>query len=302
MLVNAHPIYGLAHNVTRVTVNLSYVAGYSPQPGEHKAAAVASLHLLDMQTRKDLSGPLVTFPPLSAYSYDNFTGYSPPLLASVANLSFPNAKPFLIALRIVNHDRNVQIPLHSLALTLEWGATATPGVVPAPVSKWLSPPADAAVVRRGPLLFALHPKEEFKMVKDYYEDVPTRPHAVDWEISTREPWAYALSLAADGERGVAAAASSAPTLSFDATPSSGWSVLRPFSTEEYPFSVRATAHKLPEEAWGYWAGSKITAQPPPSPVNASGRSSATPTTLRLVPFGGTNIRISVFPWASAAYM
>ena len=123
------------------------------------------------------------------------------------------------------------------------------------------------------------------MVNDYYQDAPTRQHAVDWEISTREPWAYALSLSDGG----------APTLAFDATPSPGWSALRPFSTDEYPFSIRAAAHNLPETTWGYWAGSKITAQPPPSPVNAS-RSAAGVTTIRLVPFGGTNIRISVFPW------
>ena len=96
------------------------------------------------------------------------------------------------------------------------------------------------------------------MVKDYHQDAPTwhrRQHAMDWEISTREPWAYALALSEGGGGG------GAPTLTFDATPSPGWSVLRPFSTDEYPFSIRAAARKLPETTWGYWAGSKITAQP-----------------------------------------
>lgn len=231
-----------------------------------------------------------------------------------------------VALRIDNRDRNVQIPLRSLTLSLQWSAAPTPGVTPTPISKWFTPPADAAVVRRGPLLYALHPKEEFKQVKDYYHTLPVRRNAVDWEISTKEPWAYSLAIAggamageagaagvasADGmveggagvERGraeggraadgLAPAAVAARTLmTFDATPSKGWSILRPFDSEEYPFSILATARQLPEESWGYWAGSKITAQPPPSPVNATGPS----VKIRLVPFGGTNIRISVMPW------
>ena len=37
------------------------------------------------------------------------------------------------------------------------------------------------------------------------------------------------------------------------------------------------------------------ARPPPYSVNAS-KNAADVTSIHLVPFGGTNIRISVFPW------
>ena len=46
-------------------------------------------------------------------------------------------------------------------------------------------------------------------------------------------------------------------------------------------------------AWGHWRGSKITAPPPVSPVAEADCGPATK--LRLVPFGNTNLRISVFP-------
>lgn len=291
-LVNAHPIYGKAHNVTSLGVALSYIAGFSPpsdgNASAQKAAAVASVHLLDAVSRVDIAGAIVTLPPLSKYSYDHFIGYSPPIRARIANLSLPNGRPLLVALKIENRERNAQIPLASISLDLEWSPTATPSVTPSPVSKWLSPPANSAVIRRGPLLFALHPKEEFRMIRDYYQMLPMRPHAVDWQISTREPWAYALSLADDP------APDTAPLLSFDPAPSKGWSPTRPFNTEEFPFSIRVAARQLPEELWGYWAGSKITAQPPPSPLDNASRLPRA--VLRLVPFGGTNIRISVFPW------
>ena len=75
----------------------------------------------------------------------------------------------------------------------------------------------------------------------------------------------------------------------------------PFSTTQYPFYVEVKARRLP--AWGYWENSKITAAVPPSPVDCSGGDGASPSspcgateTLKLVPFGGTNIRMAVLPW------
>lgn len=146
--------------------------------------------------------------------------------------------------------------------------------------------------------------------------------AVDWEIGTSDPWNYAIDTA------------TAPI--FKASPSAGWTPDFPFSTDEYPFYITVQARRLPLSQWGYWENSKITANLPPSPLNsvasvgpvaeedrlptvaaecalatklasirqAAGDSSAhaevvgcnEDVQLRLVPYGGTNIRISVFPW------
>ena len=115
-----------------------------------------------------------------------------------------------------------------------------------------------------------------------------RPQAVDYEIATDERWAYALDLGTDLDATAA--------LTFDPMPSPGWSAALPFDTENYPFSVRARARALPDTTWGYYGASNITAQPPPSPLDCARAACGKSESVRLVPFGGTNIRIAVMPW------
>ena len=147
-----------------------------------------------------------------------------------------------------------------------------------------------------------------------------RPKAADFEIGTNDTWNYALVIPSGsgnttgsggggggGGGGVGLPVAHAPT--FDPAPSAGWSSSFPFDDSgEYPFSIKVSARQL--HAWGYWEGSKITAVPPPSPVKCSSTAAATAnaetaadcgdiTELRLVPFGSTNIRMSVFPWLVA---
>lgn len=61
---------------------------------------------------------------------------------------------------------------------------------------------------------------------------------------------------------------------------------------EYPFAMKVTAREV--KTWGYWKRSEITDPPPVSPVEPN--TCGDPTTLELVPFGSTNIRIAVFPY------
>ena len=70
----------------------------------------------------------------------------------------------------------------------------------------------------------------------------------------------------------------------------------PFSTAESPFYLEVVGRQIPE--WGYWRGTKLTANLPPSPVDCGG--CGPPVKLRLVPYGGTNIRITVFPWFNSS--
>ena len=85
---------------------------------------------------------------------------------------------------------------------------------------------------------------------------------------------------------------------FDPTPSAGWREARPFDTESYPFSVVANVRPLSNETWGYFGGSRITAQPPQSPVDCTRETCGPRRKLRMVPFGGMNIRVSVWPWVA----
>ena len=179
-----------------------------------------------------------------------------------------------------------------------------------PNSTDTAPATNGASITRGPLVFALHPKEIKTIVKNYSTDLPVRPKAVDYEIATNDTWNYALVLPPAAAETEAAPPkkvyATAAGLRFDPTPSAGWSSSFPFDDSgEYPFSITVQATQL--KAWGYWEGSKITAVPPASPVD--GMCSSIPgqewggcgnvTELRLVPFGSTNLRISVFPWLNA---
>ena len=142
-----------------------------------------------------------------------------------------------------------------------------------------SPPADAVAVVRGPLVFALHPRENRTIVRNYTTTPPTAgEHAPDYMIDTDETWNYALDLG------------TAPV--FSAKPSPGWDDSFAFDDSgQYPFSIEVDGCQA--ALWGHWKGSKITAPPPVSPV---ARAECGPTArLKLVPFGGTNLRISVFP-------
>ena len=134
----------------------------------------------------------------------------------------------------------------------------------------------------------------------YVEDLPARAQAVDYAISTQDDWNYAL-LSAGPESNTAAASSSSSSsssaenwLAFDSQASQGWTPSFAFDDSgEYPFSVLVHGRTLKE--WTYWSGSKITGNVPPSPYNKTNGLGEIKK-LRLVPFGSTNIRISVFPW------
>lgn len=118
-------------------------------------------------------------------------------------------------------------------------------------------------------------------MKSYVGNLPARPLAVDYEIGTNGTWNYGL-LPAKG-------------LNFVDSPSAGWNTSYPFvDSGEYPFYVSVRARDI--KTWGYWSGSKITDVPPASPFNCTTATCGDETELRLVPFGSTNIRISVFPW------
>ena len=73
-----------------------------------------------------------------------------------------------------------------------------------------------------------------------------------------------------------------------------------YDTEAYPSTVTVQARRV--GSWGFWQNSKVTAQPPPSPVDCDKNASqcGAQESITLVPFGATNVRIAVFPWVAAA--
>ncbi len=173
-----------------------------------------------------------------------------------------------------------------------------------------STPAGSVAITRGPLVFALHPRENRTIVR-HFATVPSHAgeHAPDYLITTnvrlrpfpppsllsselprllwgclirfsqfrgQDNWNFALDVAKEPR--------------FVLRPSANWSTRFAFDDSgQYPFAIEVMAHEATD--WGYWRGSNITAPPPVSPAASSGPA----TKLQLVPFGSTNIRISVFP-------
>ena len=56
------------------------------------------------------------------YSYDNYTGYSPPIHVDATGLRVPNANGVLVAIQFVNNGRNLQIllPSNGLSVRVAW--------------------------------------------------------------------------------------------------------------------------------------------------------------------------------------
>ena len=73
----------------------------------------------------------------------------------------------------------------------------------------------------------------------------------------------------------------------------------PFRPGCAPVTLRMKAVPTEFGGWGYMreGASARAVDPPPSPVPAG---AAQPETVELVPFGSTQIRISLFPWAIGA--
>jgi alpha-D-xyloside xylohydrolase len=110
-----HPVNGGGHLLSAVSVSFRYVAGYTGQ-GE---AATVSVALVDA-----LNGTLVarlwTSPPLGNYSWDKFTGYSPPLKANLTGLAVAWPRSLAIAFHFRNNDRNVHLHLPSIVINAYW--------------------------------------------------------------------------------------------------------------------------------------------------------------------------------------
>jgi hypothetical protein len=130
----------------------------------------------------------------------------------------------------------------------------------------------AVSLLRGPLVFALPIEPRWRRILD-------RPgHDLDdWEVEPASPWNYALVLDT----------ATITALEPEKRP------LGPITFEpaHAPLILTLPARRLP--AWGMEKGA--AAPPPHCPV----KSDQALETIRLVPYGCTDLRITEFPWISA---
>ncbi|HEV7214663.1 MAG TPA: beta-L-arabinofuranosidase domain-containing protein, partial [Chloroflexota bacterium] len=129
----------------------------------------------------------------------------------------------------------------------------------------------AVAILRGPLLYALQIGEEWRRLEG---EAPTG----DFEVYPTTPWNYALAIDP---------ANPTATITFSEHPVGE----RPFSPEGAPVTATVSGRRAP--AWGL--EHNAAAPPPASPVT----SNEPLETLRLLPYGCTNLRVAAFPVLAA---
>jgi len=116
-------IVGDGHRIDAISMSFRYLAGYTPSDPTTVEASTVRLLVLDNATQKLLKA-LPSTEPLGNYSWDHFTGYSPPISMHYSDMDIPNDRPVALALEVTNNQRNLQIPVDDLAsgfnLRLSW--------------------------------------------------------------------------------------------------------------------------------------------------------------------------------------
>ena len=153
-------------------------------------------------------------------------------------------------------------PFHTIRRTWKDGDTVdVKFAMPVRVSRWFH---QAAVVERGPLVFALPVKAEWNKVKSYAEK------SADWELKPESKWNYALELSNCQSPAEEKAIGNVP-----------------FGSNTPAVTIHVNARQLP--TWTVQENSAGTL--PESPVDSG---SATED-LSLIPYGAAKLRITAFP-------
>lgn len=154
-----------------------------------------------------------------------------------------------------------------LPLKARWSGTQTIGLKFSMTPRLYRGFHDSVAIERGPLVFALPIRAEWRKVKD-------NPQFADWEVYPQSPWNYALQIDREHpER----------SIRFE----EGLLGVGVFSTQGPPMIARVKGRRVPS-----WKLERGAAAPPPSSPVAT---SEPLEDLMLVPYGCTDLRITEFP-------
>ncbi|EDQ88470.1 uncharacterized protein MONBRDRAFT_26201 [Monosiga brevicollis MX1] len=263
----ATALVGQGHNLSAVNFTFQYVSGYSADNGA--VGASFDLQVTDVQGR--LLQTLYRSPPLSNYSFDDFSTYSPPNTVVVESLNVDNQEPLYLQLMFYNHDRNLQLLL-PMEMRVQWTTASSPSPPSPGPSPLITPGTNAVSFYHGPMLYALPLNYSSSVVKTWEPFGNT-----DVNLVTEAPWSWVVNVSVPPVH--SCQSSLAP---------------KPFDTGHVVCTLQVQARPL--ASW--IAASNAANEPPPSPVDCSltGACGDEVVTLHLVPYGTTNLRISSFPW------
>lgn len=142
------------------------------------------------------------------------------------------------------------------------------------VSRWIN---DSVAVTRGPLIFSLLIEQQRTSTQSYLDD-----QFQTYEITPAGAWNYALLLNDSDNPEI-------EVVDSDSMPA------QPFKAADAPVRLKLKAAKTDQGGWGTYREDfpARAVEPPVSPVEVAGP----PEDIVLVPYGSTEIRITLFPWA-----
>ncbi len=226
--------------------------------------------LLPVRVRTEVAGSIVSLQVQSEYPFD---GRVRVVVSAAQPTTFP------LRLRVPGWARDVRLSVNGslvepriergfAVLTREWGEAARVELeLPMPVRSTTASvtgesPDDGVVLRRGPLVLALDRPEQWSACASRWP-VP------DWEVRSRAPWAFALDPASVGAaEGVMRGG-----------------IVRPFDHARPAVSVRSTARPILDWTARHGSVGPLPAKPTLSPS----------VPIRLVPYGASAVRMTVFP-------
>ena len=121
----AHPLFSEGHLIESAAVSFQYVAGYGCTPSACDSPPSASLVVVDAFNHTVVR-TLWTSGPLDEYSYDSFSGYSPPVTGTATGVGAGWPRQTQLALLFNNSKHNLQVPTSSLNMTLGWSSKPQP--------------------------------------------------------------------------------------------------------------------------------------------------------------------------------
>ena len=115
LLVNRHPLSGGSQRLTSVSFTFQYIIGYGG-PASTAQAPDLSLVVLNADDKSVVAEVAYETPLDKQYTFDSFTSFSPPIIA-IVSVDVPNTGDLLLAVRVNNNARNLQLLLSSLSLS-----------------------------------------------------------------------------------------------------------------------------------------------------------------------------------------